>query len=137
MDKTPAEIKYCRKEEAWVFTHEHIHKSKHWKEDDDCNWLARCSPSLQFDLLSTNNDMWDIWTGVVTKGRVEIISTRCQRTSDCNLNGKCIDGQCSCHHSDEVRDSYVPLECVMKIERCRYLRRFSIWVCTCGELKLP
>ena len=100
--KTPAEYKYCKGEEAWVFTHPDIYKTIEGSRDSkDCNWLARSPTPDDFDLLGIQGH-WDLWTGAISKGDVSIDDGRCKDDQSCNLNGKCEGGKCVCAVRENV-----------------------------------
>ena len=100
--KVPAEYKYCKGEEAWVFTHPDIYKTIEGSRDSkDCNWLARSPTPDDFDLLGIQGH-WDLWTGAISKGDVSIDDGRCKDDQSCNLNGKCEGGKCVCAVRENV-----------------------------------
>ena len=61
----------------------------------DCNWLLRSPETNEFDLSNVDGD-WSIWTGVIGRTEVSIVCNECSSEIDCNLNGKCVDGECEC-----------------------------------------
>ena len=46
---------------------------------------------------------WRVWVGTIGKAEVNIACNECDDESDCNLNGQCIQGKCSCDRVDGVR----------------------------------
>ena len=96
--KVPAVIKYCN-EGYWVFTHEDI--SRHSGTKEGCNWLLRSPYTTEFDLLNVESK-WQVWVGVIGTSEVSIVTNECRDNADCNLNGDCVEGKCSCYAEDEV-----------------------------------
>ncbi|KAL7536191.1 hypothetical protein ACHAXR_006980 [Thalassiosira sp. AJA248-18] len=120
----PAEIRYCEEVGAWIFTHEHIRKTRDEKVlqlcptlsvltlfpliqyyhlqinafKSGCNWLLRSPDTDEYDLRYVDGD-WSIWTGVVGKTEVSIACNTCSDNVDCNLNGQCVDGECKCYNN--------------------------------------
>lgn len=93
--KTGAEIRYCAEEGAWIFTHPDIRKSAD-EEESSCPWLLRSPDTEAYDLLEVTGD-WHIWVGTINKGgQLSVTCNGCKTNTDCNLNGKCVDGECDC-----------------------------------------
>jgi len=113
----PAEIRYCEEEiNAWVFTHESIQKSE-YPDEAGCNWLLRSPETNEFDLSNVDGD-WSIWTGVIGRTEVSIVCNECSSETDCNLNGKCVDGECEC--KSEAGVQYLGTHCGVKLkDSCR------------------
>eukprot|EP00571_Detonula_confervacea_P010374 CAMPEP_0172301852 /NCGR_PEP_ID=MMETSP1058-20130122/3671_1 /TAXON_ID=83371 /ORGANISM="Detonula confervacea, Strain CCMP 353" /LENGTH=597 /DNA_ID=CAMNT_0013012139 /DNA_START=29 /DNA_END=1819 /DNA_ORIENTATION=+ len=108
----PAEIKYCEDISAWVFVHEDIRKLKSSKKTGCHNWLLRSSETTEFDLLNVVGN-WKVWIGVIGKAEVTIATNVCKDEMDCNLNGQCRDGKCSCNHEDGAR--YLGTHCEVRL----------------------
>jgi len=112
----PAQIKYCEEIKAWVFTHENISKSKSSRKAG-CNWLLRSPETTQFDLMNVVGN-WRVWVGTIGKAEVNIACNECDDESDCNLNGQCIQGKCSCDRVDGVQHLGTHCEVGLK-DSCR------------------
>jgi len=56
----PAKIKYCASEEAWVFMHDNIRKSK--DANEDCPWILQ-KFSNDYNILDVQGDEWTVWAG--------------------------------------------------------------------------
>ncbi|KAL7483355.1 hypothetical protein ACHAW6_009005 [Cyclotella cf. meneghiniana] len=97
-DKVPAEIKYCKKLQAWVFTHKDIRKST--SDESECQWLLKAN-SVEYDLLNVPSDSWSVWVGKINHAEVSITCNTCYEDADCNLNGVCNGGMCECDESDD------------------------------------
>ena len=83
-EKVPAEIKYCKSENAWVFTHPYIRKSRGGEtiEDSDCPWLLRSPETDAYNLLEVSG-LWEIWVGVINKNaQVLITSNLCKDNTE-------------------------------------------------------
>ncbi|KAL7534025.1 hypothetical protein ACHAXR_005587 [Thalassiosira sp. AJA248-18] len=112
----PAEIKYCNEIGAWVFTHEDIRRKKS-ATTEGCNWLLRSPETDEYNLLNVVGD-WQVWVGVIGNAEVSISSNECKGNSDCNLNGKCEEGECKCNSEDGVQ--YLGTHCEVGIrDQCR------------------
>lgn len=113
----PATIKYC--EGRWILSHEYIMKSTdETHEGEDCDWLARSPETEGYDLLDVANSKWDVWTGKISQSDVNIQCNYCERESDCNLNGQCIQGKCVCDASKDT--VYLGTHCEIVLEEnCR------------------
>mmetsp|Transcript_20106 Transcript_20106/g.36329 ORF Transcript_20106/g.36329 Transcript_20106/m.36329 type:complete len:387 (-) Transcript_20106:335-1495(-) len=93
--KIGAEIKYCVEESAWVLTHTNIRKSR-MPEESDCPWLLRSPNTEAFDLLEVSGQ-WSIWVGIINNdASIKMTCNGCKDDTECNLNGKCVGGKCSC-----------------------------------------
>ncbi|KAL9178938.1 hypothetical protein ACHAXT_011911 [Thalassiosira profunda] len=111
-EKVPAEIKYCKSESAWVFTHPYIRKSRGGEtiEDSDCPWLLRSPETDAYNLLEVSG-LWEIWVGVINKNaQVLITSNLCKDNTDCNLNGQCVDQKCQC----DKNSRHIGLHCELE-----------------------
>mmetsp|Transcript_18565 Transcript_18565/g.40374 ORF Transcript_18565/g.40374 Transcript_18565/m.40374 type:complete len:500 (+) Transcript_18565:347-1846(+) len=109
-----AEIRYCRKEKVWAFTHVNIKK----KDEDeirrdgrpDCPWLLRSPETSEFNLLDVTGD-WSIWTGSIQQnGHFSAVDNRCIDVVDCNYNGECENGKCICSDNGS-RGRYFGIRC--------------------------
>jgi hypothetical protein len=93
----PAEIKYCKSEEAWVFMHRNIRKSR--SDDDECPWLLRSPVTSEYDILDVSG-LWTVWAGSFKQGGTfTVVCSECSdssNNSDCNFHGQCVDGKCIC-----------------------------------------
>ncbi len=111
-DSPAGEIRYCKKEEAWVFRIPHVSKGSN---ADDCSWLLK---SPETDALSLNHvpeEDWKVWTGTIDEGTVDITCVECVNEDlaenqiyhiGCNFHGECRgDGTCSC------QDGFVGAQC--------------------------
>ncbi|KAL3792962.1 hypothetical protein HJC23_010975 [Cyclotella cryptica] len=119
IDKVGAEIKYCGKLQAWVFTHENIKKST--SDESECPWLLKAH-SLGYDLLDVPSDSWSVWVGTISQTEVSIACNTCNENVDCNLNGECLNGVCECDTSDNSVHLF-GLHCEHKLkEQCTALK---------------
>ncbi|KAL7549956.1 hypothetical protein ACHAWF_013212 [Thalassiosira exigua] len=90
-----AVIMYCPEERSWVFTHEHIHKTREMNYSP-CNWLLRSPITDTFDLLGVTG-AWDVWVGVIENEATMLVrSNDCMDDNDCNFNGRCSNYKCQC-----------------------------------------
>jgi len=106
----PAEIRYCKEINSWVFTHPLIRKSI--DEVDGCNWLIRSAETSEFDLLKVEGS-WKIWTGVIGTTEVVTACNMCSDKTDCNLNGQCVDGECKCRNEAGVQ--HLGIHCEIRL----------------------
>ncbi|KAL7545369.1 hypothetical protein ACHAWF_008731 [Thalassiosira exigua] len=112
----PAVIKYCPGISSWVFTHDHIQKSKE-EDERGCNWLLRSEETTEYDLLSVDRK-WKIWYGFIGETDLSYSCNRCSDALDCNMNGRCIDGECKCNEQDDAH--YLGTHCEVKLKNsCR------------------
>jgi len=110
----PAEIYYCKGIRAWVFAHEFIQKSKA-TDELGCNWLLRSEETEEYDLTNVGTK-WKIWNGVISNTELSYVDNECSDTTDCNLNGQCIDGECKCYKEDGVEFLGIHCETSLKDE---------------------
>mmetsp|Transcript_8257 Transcript_8257/g.17580 ORF Transcript_8257/g.17580 Transcript_8257/m.17580 type:complete len:512 (+) Transcript_8257:1-1536(+) len=105
----PAEIKYCESEQAWVFMHKNIRKSRK-KDDGDCPWILSSMETTEFSLLEVP-ETWRIWTGTINPhARLSTVCNECNNLADCNYHGDCTGGECIC----EVGTGYFGTHCEHK-----------------------
>eukprot|EP00984_Skeletonema_dohrnii_P010533 scaffold4109_cov101-Skeletonema_dohrnii-CCMP3373.AAC.2 len=88
----PAEIKYCKEIESWVFFHPNIQTTLDSKASNECQWLLRSEETEDFDLVELSTGFWRLWDGkVVDDYRIDIDCAECVQDSDCNYMGTCVD----------------------------------------------
>ncbi|KAL7549657.1 hypothetical protein ACHAWF_012923 [Thalassiosira exigua] len=100
----PAQIRYCAKPlEAWCFYHPHIKKTnpgvdmgKAEESGELASVMLWSEKTEEYDLLDVPKE-WNIWRGMITEALVHYECNKCDKASDCNLNGLCNDdGECEC-----------------------------------------
>lgn len=117
--KIGAEIKYCESENAWVFTHEMIRKTK-TSGNSSCPWLLRSPNTDEFDLLDVPHT-WEIWVGVIdNEAQMSVACNECRDDTDCNLNGVCTDKECVCTNPD-----YAGRHCELELPCARIISDLS------------
>lgn len=104
----PGIFRYCKQENAWVFTIDKISKGAN---ADDCSWLLK-SPETDAPTLDDLPEAdWEVWTGAIEQSTVDITCLDCTDTksmraeyqikdSGCNFHGECGEndkrGICDC-----------------------------------------
>ena len=64
---------------------------------------------------------WSIWKGVIThNAELSLLCNECKEDTDCNLNGVCIDKECSC-----TNDNYYGLHCELEKPCPRLIGQFN------------
>ena len=95
-----AEMVYCPDIERWIFRHPNITTSVEGGEGNECSWLWKSAETDDYDILSTNDGVWEAWVG--SNGKVKphvtfsVQSALCYERSDCNYHGKCVENHCIC-----------------------------------------
>ncbi|KAL7537688.1 hypothetical protein ACHAXR_008009, partial [Thalassiosira sp. AJA248-18] len=91
-----AEIKYCEEENAWVFSHSQIKKTK-GSDESSCPWLLRSSDTDAYSVMDVDGT-WEVWVGVIQdEAKVSVTCNECDVDTDCNLNGVCMKSNKRCH----------------------------------------
>ena len=76
-----AEIRYCKEEQAWVFLHEDIMKTRTYNPESTCPWLLRSPKTDAFDLMDVSTN-WEVWVGVISEASALSVScNECQSVS--------------------------------------------------------
>ena len=94
-----AEIVYCTDIGTWIFRHPNIITSTNG-EGNECSWLWKSAETDDYDILSTNDGVWEAWVG--SNGKVKphvsfsVMSNECSERSDCNYHGTCVQNLCHC-----------------------------------------
>eukprot|EP00986_Skeletonema_menzelii_P005908 scaffold2230_cov166-Skeletonema_menzelii.AAC.4 len=95
-----AEMVYCTDIGRWIFRHPNITTSAEGGEGNECSWLWKSAETDDYDILSTNDGVWEAWVG--SNGKVKpqvsfsVMSNECNERSDCNYHGKCVENHCKC-----------------------------------------
>ena len=95
-----AEMVYCTDIGRWIFRHPNITTSAEGGQGNECSWLWKSAETDDYDILSTNDGVWEAWVG--SNGKVKpqvsfsVMSNECNERSDCNYHGKCVENHCNC-----------------------------------------
>mmetsp|Transcript_21224 Transcript_21224/g.42271 ORF Transcript_21224/g.42271 Transcript_21224/m.42271 type:complete len:529 (+) Transcript_21224:97-1683(+) len=129
-----AEIKYCKKEEAWVFMHQDIGKRGD-TADSDCSWLLRSPETAEYNLVDVDREDWSVWTGIIVQGNdVAITCNECEKEADCNYHGACVKGKCECYQDEQYFGQHCEFEYPCEVlvgELSLFLRQTKVCNLTC------
>ena len=103
----PGIFKYCKSEEAWVFTIDGVSKGANAL---DCSWLLKSPETEANSLAYIVEEDWKVWTGAIDESDIDITCVECEdskyksstATTDvgCNFHGECLEDKvCHCEEN--------------------------------------